>query len=108
MFGPGVSIRTELLAGANRRLARFDAYLMPTVAVIAPAIAAVETVDSFLAANMLLLRNATVVNFLAGCAISIPCSAPGAAPVGLSVATVGGRDDALLALAESVEQALRS
>ena len=100
--------RAELLAGANRRLARFDAYLMPTVAVIAPAIAAVETVDSFLAANMLLLRNATVVNFLAGCAISIPCSAPGAAPVGLSVATVGGRDDALLALAESVEQALRS
>ena len=99
--------RAILQASVTRRLESFSAYLMPTVAVTAPGIAAVQSPDSYLAANILILRNATVVNFLGGCAISLPCHAQGAAPVGLSLAMIGGRDDALLSLAESIERVLR-
>ena len=99
--------RLVLQASVAARLESFSAYLMPTVAITAPTVAAVESAESYLATNMLILRNATVVNFLGGCAISLPCQTPGEAPVGLSVAMVGGRDDALLALAERIESALR-
>ncbi len=98
--------RAVLQASVAERLGAFDAYLMPTVAVTAPLIAAVASPEAYLAANILILRNATVVNFLGGCAISLPCHAKGTAPVGLSVAMVGGRDDALLGLAESLARAL--
>lgn len=99
--------RAELQALIARRLAGVEAYLMPTVAITAPAFAEVEAVGAYLAANALILRNATVVNFMGHCAISLPCHAAGTAPVGLSVAMLGDRDDALLALAHSVEQALK-
>lgn len=99
--------RKELQAGVAARLEDFDAYLMPTVAITAPTIAAVSEAGPYLATNGLMLRNASVVNFLAGCAISLPCHQHGTAPVGLSVAMIGGRDDVLLGLAESVEAALR-
>jgi aspartyl-tRNA(Asn)/glutamyl-tRNA(Gln) amidotransferase subunit A len=100
--------RMELQAAVAARLEGCDAYLMPTVAITAPTIAAVGAAEAYLATNGLILRNASVVNFLAGCAVSVPCHPADGAPVGLSVAMVGGRDDALLSLAESIEGALRS
>lgn len=101
-----ITRRAQLQAAAAARLEAFDAYLMPSVACIAPMIATVRDPDTYAAANALILRNATVANFLAHCAISLPCHARGTAPVGLSVAMLGGRDDDLLALSESVERAL--
>ena len=98
--------RAELQASIAQRLAGVAAYLMPTVAITAPTLAAVAELDAYLAINALILRNATVVNFMGHCAISLPCHAAGAAPVGLSVTMTGGKDDALLATAQVVEQAL--
>ncbi len=53
---------------------------------------------------MLLLRNASIVNFLDGCALSIPCHAEGEAPVGLMLAGPRMGDAALLSMGLAVEQ----
>ncbi|MBX7198277.1 MAG: amidase [Rhodospirillaceae bacterium] len=98
--------RAELQASVAQRLANYDAYLMPATAITAPLIASVQDQDAFLATNALLLRNATVGNFMGHCAISLPCQPRGGAPVGLSLSMTGGKDDALLALAESAERIL--
>jgi aspartyl-tRNA(Asn)/glutamyl-tRNA(Gln) amidotransferase subunit A len=37
------------------------------------------------------LRNPTLINFLDGCALSVPCHAPGSSPVGMMIA---GSNDA--------------
>ena len=44
-----------------------------------------ERDEEFFRVNALLLRNPSVVNMLDGCAISIPCHAPGELPVGLMI-----------------------
>ena len=106
----------DLLAARQRwgaqlraRLAGFDALLMPTVPVVAPPLAELQTSDAaYFAANGLILRNPTLINFLDGCALSLPCQGPGEAPVGLSLAAPGGRDAELLALGLGVEQLLAS
>jgi aspartyl-tRNA(Asn)/glutamyl-tRNA(Gln) amidotransferase subunit A len=53
-----------------------------------------------------MLRNPTFINFLDGCALSIPCHDPGTAPVGLMLARFDGEDRKLLAIGEAVEAAL--
>ena len=53
------------------------------------------------------LRNSSVVNFLDGCAISIPCQEPDAAPVGLTIFSLRNTDRRLLAIAGAVENCLR-
>ena len=61
---------------------------------------------AFAAANALILRNTTLVNFLDGCAVSLPIHHAGEAPVGLSLACPGGHDARLLSLALALEQTL--
>ena len=53
-----------------------------------------------------MLRNPSLINFLDGCALSLPCHAPGAAPVGLMLAGMRGRDRQILLLGQAVEAAL--
>jgi aspartyl-tRNA(Asn)/glutamyl-tRNA(Gln) amidotransferase subunit A len=80
---------------------------MPTVPVVAPAIAPLQASDELYGStNLLLLRNPTFINFLDGCALSLPCHAPGAAPVGLMLAGLRGQDRRVLELGLAVEQAL--
>ncbi|MFH1555568.1 MAG: amidase, partial [Pseudomonadota bacterium] len=50
--------------------------------------------------------NPTFINFLDGCALSIPCHWPGTAPVGLMIAGAAGRDRAILAIGQAAEAAL--
>ena len=88
------------------RVRDLDALVAPTVPITAPRIDAVQVDAAFTAANVLVLRNPTVVNFLDGCAISLPCHEPGTAPVGLSLIGLGGEDDKILRLAAAVETAL--
>ena len=100
--------RRRWIAQVDARIAAFDALVMPTVPVVAPPITELQASDAaYAAANALLLRNPTLINFLDGCALSLPCHEPGAAPVGLMLAAAGGQDRALLGLGEAVEQALR-
>jgi len=101
--------RRRWIAGVHQRLsdANSDTLLMPTVPVVAPPIALLKGSDELYgAANLLMLRNPTLINFLDGCALSLPCHKPGEAPVGLMLAGVHGQDERLLCLGAAVEAAL--
>ena len=77
------------------------------IAIVAPRIADLQASDAaYFAANGLILRNPTLINFLDGCALSLPCHADGEAPVGLMLAGAGGADAKVLALGQAVERAL--
>jgi Asp-tRNA(Asn)/Glu-tRNA(Gln) amidotransferase A subunit family amidase len=52
------------------------------------------------------LRNTSVVNMLDGCAISIPCHAPGELPAGLMIWQSAMRDDTVLNVALQAEAVL--
>ena len=92
----------------HARLRGYDALVMPTVPAIAPPIAALQNDDAaYWRANALMLRNPSLINFLDGCAISLPMHAPGQPPTGLMLAAPAMQDLPLLALALSAEAALR-
>lgn len=98
--------RASWIAAVRKRLAPFDALVMPTVPVIAPRIADLEDDAAFGATNLLMLRNPTLINFLDGCALSVPCHEAGEAPVGLMLAGHGGSDRRIIALGLAIEAAL--
>jgi aspartyl-tRNA(Asn)/glutamyl-tRNA(Gln) amidotransferase subunit A len=99
----------EIIAESARLAAPYDALLMPTVVMVAPAIAPLETDDALYGkTNLAMLRNTSAVNFLDGCALSIPCHEPGAAPVGLKAVGQAGEDRRLLAVGQALEAALRA
>lgn len=85
-----------------------DAVLMPTVQVVAPAIAAMAETDLANRTNLFLLRNPSLANFLDRCAISLPCHRAGEAPVGLMLLGEHGADRRLLAIARSVAQVVNA
>ena len=92
----------------DRQGADFDAALSPTVPLVAPPLAPLLQDDAqFFATNALLLRNPAVVNFLDGCAISLPCQAEGELPVGLMAWGPALADDTLLDVALAIESTLR-
>jgi aspartyl-tRNA(Asn)/glutamyl-tRNA(Gln) amidotransferase subunit A len=101
----------ELRAAAIREYealaAPFDAIVMPTVACVAPTIAEADASNEAYARwNLRLLRNPAFINFLDGCAASVPCHERGAAPVGFMLCGAAMSDRHLLAVAAAVESAL--
>lgn len=101
--------RARWIAGVQRQLQDFDAMVMPTTPVMAPRIAPLLASDeAYFATNGLLLRNPTFINFLDGCAVSLPCHRAGEAPVGLSLAGAAGHDARLLSVALAVEACLQA
>jgi aspartyl-tRNA(Asn)/glutamyl-tRNA(Gln) amidotransferase subunit A len=85
----------------------FDAILMPTVPCVAPTIAEASAGDEeYFRWNFRIMRNTGLVNFLDGCAATLPCHEPGGAPVGLMVCGTAGTDRRTLAVAAAVERAL--
>ena len=99
--------RQRWIARMEASLAGFDAVLSPTVPIVAPTIASIQSDDQeFFRINRLLLRNTAVVNMLDGCAISLPCHTPEQLPVGLMLWHSALHDDAVLDLALQVEAAL--
>ena len=98
-----LNIRADFTIRVARRIRKFDAVLMPTIPIVAPAIADLASDDAYVKANGLALRNPSIVNFINGCAISLPCHAPGTAPVGLSLFGLANTDAALLSVAKVVE-----
>lgn len=101
--------RQALIEVANIRLANVDAWLLPSVAVVPPELAPLEQDDAhFFATNALVLRNTSVINFLDGCALGLPCHTADELPVGLSIAGLNGHDARVLQIARSVEALLRS
>ncbi len=101
--------RRDWIARVTQRLAGFDAMICPTVPITAPPIAELVASDeAFFKANGLLLRNTFAVNFLDGCAVTLPCHAPGELPVGLMLAAPGGHDATLAGVALAVEALLNA
>ena len=103
-----LAARTAWIAAVEAEVAGYDALLSPTVPMVAPAIAPLLGSDKrFFAINALLLRNPSAVNMLDGCALSLPCQAPGQMPVGLMVWAPAMQDDAVLGAGLEIEAALR-
>ncbi|MGB3290556.1 MAG: amidase [Burkholderiaceae bacterium] len=99
--------RPEWISAVQARLDHYDALLMPTVPVVAPTIQSLQASDeAYFQANGLILRNPTLINFLDGCALSIPCHPAGTAPVGLMIAGPAMRDAHILRVGLALEAAL--
>jgi aspartyl-tRNA(Asn)/glutamyl-tRNA(Gln) amidotransferase subunit A len=98
--------RKSMVARANARLAPYDAVAMPTTAITPPRIADLADDRAFVKANLLSLRNCTLINMMDGCAISLPCHHDGEAPVGFMLGASGGSDRRIFELAAGVEAAI--
>jgi amidase/aspartyl-tRNA(Asn)/glutamyl-tRNA(Gln) amidotransferase subunit A len=100
--------RRAWIASVEAALQGFDAALSPTVPIVAPPVEPLVANDqAFFAVNGKLLRNTLPVNFLDGCALSLPCHAPGTLPVGLMVWGPALSDDAVLGASLAIEQQLQ-
>jgi len=99
--------RRDWITRMHGTLCRYDALLSPTVPMQAPPIADLLASDeAFFSVNARLLRNPSVVNLLDGCALTLPCHAPGEWPVGLMVWQRGLQDEAVLDAALAIEAGL--
>jgi aspartyl-tRNA(Asn)/glutamyl-tRNA(Gln) amidotransferase subunit A len=99
--------RREWIAQVENLIAPFDALIMPTVPIVAPPIRELESSEeTFFKVNALLLRNPSAINYLDGCAISLPCHAQDTLPVGLTIAGSAMSDGKILAVARAAAYAL--
>jgi aspartyl-tRNA(Asn)/glutamyl-tRNA(Gln) amidotransferase subunit A len=104
----------DLLAARERLIRRFnratydvEALVMPTVPRIAPPIEPLErNPETFRLANASMLRNTNLINFLDGCALTLPIQELGLAPVGLMVVGFSGEDERALSAGLAIETAL--
>jgi aspartyl-tRNA(Asn)/glutamyl-tRNA(Gln) amidotransferase subunit A len=102
-----IGARKSLIARAAVRLAPYDALVLPTTANTPPRIADLADDKAFTRANLLSLRNCTLINMIDGCAISLPAHREGEVPVGLMLAASGGADRRIFELASGIEAAIR-
>ena len=99
--------RRRWIAQVEASAAGIDAFICPTVPVVAPPLQPLLHDDeAFFATNALLLRNPSVVNYLDGCALSLPCQAADELPVGLMVWAPALHDDTVLDVSLAIERAL--
>ncbi len=99
--------RKSLIARAEKRIAPYDALVLPTTAITPPRIADLADDKAFTKANLLSLRNCTLINMIDGCAISLPAHREGDAPVGLMLASSSGSDRRIFELAATIEGVIR-
>jgi aspartyl-tRNA(Asn)/glutamyl-tRNA(Gln) amidotransferase subunit A len=102
-----LTMRKSMIARASVRLAPYDALVMPTTANTPPRIADLADDKAFTRANLLSLRNCTLINMIDGCSISLPCHREGEVPVGLMLAAPGGADRRIFELAAGMEDLIR-
>jgi aspartyl-tRNA(Asn)/glutamyl-tRNA(Gln) amidotransferase subunit A len=105
--------RADWILRMEARLQGFDAIVCPTVPMVAPETAPLlptgaASDDAFFKANGLLLRNTFPINFLDGCAFTLPCHSADELPVGLMLSAPCGHDAALAALALAAEPLLQA
>jgi aspartyl-tRNA(Asn)/glutamyl-tRNA(Gln) amidotransferase subunit A len=99
--------RTTLINHVSHKLADFDAFLHPTVAIVPPKLSELSNDDDFFRINGLVLRNTSVFNFINGCALSLPCHQTSSLPVGLSVSGLHGQDTHILNVSLAIESILK-
>jgi len=99
--------RKDWIARVGLRLKAVDALVMPTVPIVAPKLQPLLDDDALYGStNILVLRNPSIINFLDGCALSLPCHRPGQAPVGLTVAGAHGQDERIFRIGLACESVL--
>jgi len=98
--------RSDFIARIASHTEEFDALLMPTLPLVAPPISAFAKDDDYWRLNGRILRNTSIINFLDGCAVTLPIHAPGTPPVGLMVAGQHGSDKHILSTALGIEAAI--
>ncbi len=98
--------RRRYVAAYEEQLDGYDALLCPTVPIIAPPITEVEDDAAWARVNNLLLRNPRAINFLDGCALSLPIGDSGTGPVGLMVCGEWNEDARLLRIGRAIEETL--
>ena len=102
-----VQLRADFMREIEALAAPYDAIVMPSVPCVAPTIAETQaSEESYFRWNFRIMRNNGLINFLDGCAVTLPCHEPGAAPVGFMVCGTAGTDRRILAVAAAVERAL--
>jgi aspartyl-tRNA(Asn)/glutamyl-tRNA(Gln) amidotransferase subunit A len=102
-----IAARARTIAAFEAELAPYDALIMPTVPIAPPPITAFDDDAEYWRLNYLILRNSAQINFLDGCAISLPCHTAGARPAGITLAAPAMADRTLLAIAASLEPLIR-
>jgi aspartyl-tRNA(Asn)/glutamyl-tRNA(Gln) amidotransferase subunit A len=101
--------RSAWIAAAEQTLQGFDAMLCPTVPMVAPLTEPLlKDDDAFFKVNRLLLRNPSAINYMDGCAWSLPCHETGELPVGLMVSGLTGQDAHLACVALALENLINS
>jgi len=101
-------LRARFMAEVAEQSAGYDAMVMPTIPCIAPTIAEAGGSDeAYMRWNLRIARNCGLINFLDGCATSLPCHEPGTAPVGFMVAGVAMHDRQVLAASQAIERVIR-
>ena len=99
-------IRKEMIGRARAITRPYDAMILPTIPIVAPALDEVATPETFMQKNRLILRNTAMFNFLDRCAITLPIQAPGEGPVGLMLVGEHGHDRRLISLGLGIEALL--
>ena len=102
-----VAARRTFIDAVEKRIAGFDALLMPTTPILPPLSDSLQSDAEFFRVNGLALRNPAVINLLDGCAISVPDHEEDEAPTGLMVCCGGGRDRELLRHAAAAAAVVR-
>jgi aspartyl-tRNA(Asn)/glutamyl-tRNA(Gln) amidotransferase subunit A len=102
-----LNARRSLIARAEKRVAPYDALILPTTANTPPRIDDLADDKVFTTENLRALRNCTLINMIDGCAISLPAHRQGEVPVGLMLAAAGGSDRRILELAAGMESVIR-
>jgi aspartyl-tRNA(Asn)/glutamyl-tRNA(Gln) amidotransferase subunit A len=102
-----LKLREQFIRTINAAASGYDAMLMPTTPGTAPTIAETSKDDeTYFRLNLRMLRNPAIVNLFDGCALSVPCHEPGAAPVGMMIAGTQNTDRKILAIGLAVEEAV--
>jgi len=102
-----LATRARLARSFSRERYPVDAFLAPTVPRIAPPIEPLEKdAEAFRLANASMLRNTSLVNFLDGCALTLPIQPARGAPVGLMVVGFSGDDERVLSAGLAIEAGL--
>jgi aspartyl-tRNA(Asn)/glutamyl-tRNA(Gln) amidotransferase subunit A len=102
-----INMRRSFIARTEKRIAPYDALVLPTTANTPPKIADLADDKAFTTQNLRALRNCTLINTLDGCAISLPAHREDEVPVGLMLAAAGGSDRRIFELAAGMENIIR-
>jgi aspartyl-tRNA(Asn)/glutamyl-tRNA(Gln) amidotransferase subunit A len=100
--------RKSLIARSTARMAPYDALILPTTANTPPRISDMKDDHAFTKANLLALRNCTLINMIDGCSISLPAHREGEVPVGLMLAASSGSDRRIFELAAGMQHVIRN